>query len=110
MEAARLAELELRVIDREGRLVELSAPEGAPLMPLLRDQVDVTIGTCGGQLSCGTCLVLLDGRWADRLPAPSEDEREMLEALGAEAGARLACQITIPAGAHGLALTVAPEA
>ena len=109
MEVAGLAELLLRVTDRAGLVRTLNPSEGAQLMPVLRDQVDVTIGTCGGELSCGTCLVLLDQRWAGRLPEPGEDERELLEALGAAPDARLACQIALPAGVEQLALTVAPE-
>lgn len=109
-ERVRLAELALTVTDREGRARQLRVRGGEALMPVLRDQVDVTIGTCGGQLSCGTCLVLLDAAWAGRVAAPSGDELEMLDALGAEPGARLACQLVLPDGATGLAVTVAPEA
>lgn len=102
-------ELPLTVVDRAGVAQPLRARTGEVLMPALRDQVDVTIGTCGGAISCGTCLVLLDESWAGRLPPPSADEAEMLEALGAEAGARLACQLTMTGALAGLRLTVAPQ-
>lgn len=104
-----MSELALTVVDREGATHELAIPAGEPLMPALRDRVDVTIGTCGGAISCGTCLVLLDDSWAGRSPPPSEDEAEMLEALGADAGARLACQLTMTDAVAGLRLTIAPE-
>jgi 2Fe-2S ferredoxin len=82
---------------------------GEALMPFLRDQIDVTIGTCGGELSCGTCLVVLGEGWADCIPAPTADESEMLDALGAEPGSRLACQLVLSETASGLSLTIAPE-
>ncbi|CAN7540231.1 2Fe-2S iron-sulfur cluster-binding protein [Phenylobacterium sp. LjRoot219] len=105
-----MGELVLTVTDRDGRARELCGRGGERLMPVLRDQVDVTIGTCGGQLSCGTCLVLLDAASAAHLAPPGEDELEMLDALGAEPGARLACQLTLPDSAARLAVTIAPEA
>lgn len=103
------AELTLTVVDRAGAAQPLHVRAGEKLMPGLRDQIDITIGTCGGAISCGTCLVLLDESWAERLPPASADEAEMLEALGAEAGARLACQLTMTDAVAGLRLTVAPE-
>jgi 2Fe-2S ferredoxin len=79
-------------------------------MPVLRDAVDFTIGVCGGAISCGTCLVLLDGDASAKLPPPSDDELEMLEALDAQPGSRLACQIVLSKALEGLRLTIAPEA
>jgi 2Fe-2S ferredoxin len=104
-----LAELVLTVVDRQGDAHDVGARAGETLMPLLRDKIDVTVGTCGGMLSCGTCLILPGDGWESRLPAPAEDELEMLEALEAPPGARLACQISVPQDAGGLALTIAPE-
>jgi len=104
-----LSELVLKVTDREGALRELRVRSGEPLMPVLRDRIDVTIGTCGGELSCGTCLVLLELADAARIAAPSEDELEMLDALGAGPGARLACQLKLSDSEDGLVLTIAPE-
>jgi 2Fe-2S ferredoxin len=104
-----LGELVLSVVDRDGSAKDVRARSGEALMPFLRDQIDVTIGTCGGQVSCGTCLVLLAGDWDGRVSPPGADEGEMLEALGAEAGARLACQLVLPEQADGLSMTIAPE-
>jgi 2Fe-2S ferredoxin len=104
-----LGELVLSVVDRDGSAKDIRARSGEALMPFLRDQIDVTIGTCGGQVSCGTCLVALGEGWTDRVPAPSGDESEMLDALGAEAGSRLACQLVLSDDATGLSLTIAPE-
>ena len=104
-----MAELVLTVVDRQGDGHDVHVRVGEVLMPLLRDKVDITVGTCGGMLSCGTCLVLLGEGWGGRLPEPAEDELEMLEALDAPPGARLACQIHLPDTVGGLTLTIAPE-
>lgn len=96
-----VAALKFTITDRQGETRELSAEPGSPLMQVLREQVDLTLGTCGGAISCGTCLVRLSPEWLAALPAPSEDEAEMLEALGADAGCRLSCQLVLDEGASG---------
>jgi iron-sulfur cluster assembly protein len=47
---------------------------------------------CGGALACASCVVIVH-EGSERLSAPSEDERDILDkASFCEAGARLACQ------------------
>ena len=79
-------------------------------MQVLRTQIDLTIGTCGGVISCGTCLVRLSPEWAAAIDAPGTDEAEMLEALGVEAPCRLSCQLVLDAAATGGAATLVAEA
>jgi len=59
---------------------------------------------CGGVLSCATCHVYVDQAWAERVGPPSEDERDMLEAVAAEQRetSRLSCQITVTEELDGL--------
>jgi 2Fe-2S ferredoxin len=109
-EIGRLSELHITVVDRLGSSHRLQAGAGEVLMPLLRDQIDITIGTCGGVLSCGTCLVILDEGAQGRFAPPSQDEQDLLEALDAPATARLACQLVLGEAAEDLQLTIAPEA
>lgn len=53
-------------------------------------------GTCGGQMACATCHVLIDPAHLDHLPAPSPEEEDMLDLVpGATRSSRLACQITL---------------
>jgi len=61
---------------------------------------------CGGMLVCATCHVRVGPEWASRLPAPSDDERAMLEFTAAprSAESRLSCQIRIDAELDGLTL------
>jgi 2Fe-2S ferredoxin len=105
-----LSEFKIAVIDRSGAARALEARGGEVLMHLLRDQIDITIGTCGGVLSCGTCLVILDEASSAHVAPPSQDELELLEALDAPPEARLACQLVLSEADAGLRLTIAPEA
>ncbi len=53
-------------------------------------------GTCGGDLACATCHVVIDPADMARLPAASEEEEDMLDLVPrAVATSRLACQIVL---------------
>jgi len=104
-----MADLDITVTDRAGETKVLAAKAGDTLMQLLREQVDLTIGTCGGAISCGTCMVRLSPEWLAALPAASEDEAEMLEALGADGECRLSCQLVLDGGSEGQAATLVAE-
>lgn len=90
-----MSELKLTVIDRDGENHQVATETGELLMHVLRDKVDPMIGICGGEMSCGSCLVRLNAEWAERIAVAGEDETEMLEALGAEGNSRLSCQIKL---------------
>jgi ferredoxin-2, mitochondrial len=67
-------------------------------------------GTCEGQMACSTCHVIVDAAWFDRLPAPREEEEDMLDfAAGATRTSRLSCQIVLDAGLDGLMVRLPPE-
>ena len=89
----------MTVIDREGQTRNVVATTGTVLMEVLREHVELTLGTCGGAISCGTCLVQLSPEWFSALEPAGEDEAEMLEALGAEGLVRLSCQMVLDASA-----------
>ena len=63
---------------------------------------------CGGRGRCSTCRVLVL-RGPDAIPAPSPDERRVLERVGAPPGVRLACQ-SRPRGDVSVKLLVGPPA
>lgn len=98
---------------RDGRQCSLDAAEGETLMEVLRNGDAGVDGTCGGACSCGTCHVYIDEGWAARLPAKTEDEAMMLEALAEfvalKPTSRLACQVGMTAEFKGIAVTVAPQ-
>lgn len=103
---------EVRVKGRDGTEQVLEAAEGTQLMETLRDSGLGVDGTCGGACSCGTCHVYVSAEWSARLPAKSEDESMMLEALAEyvplREGSRLSCQIRIEREVSGIVLEVAP--
>lgn len=102
----------IHVTDRQGATHRVVAREGARLMFVLRDDAALEVeGTCGGCMACGTCHVLVDPEWVDRLPPPSSAELDMLDALAHvdPARSRLACQIVADPGVDGLRLALAPE-
>lgn len=92
------------------------APVRAEIMPdmtlmelALINDVPGILGLCGGICSCATCHVHVSDDWIDRLPAPSVEEREMVEALShASRGSRLGCQVRVDEAMDGLVVTVAP--
>ena len=104
-----MSAITLTIIDREGAEHGVSADAGQTLMSVLREHVDLTLGTCGGAISCGTCLVRISPQWAQSLDAAGEDEAEMLEALGAQGPlARLSCQIVLDPAAEGTHVAITP--
>jgi ferredoxin len=74
------------------RLLDVAQAHGMPLE-----------GTCEGAMACSTCHVYLVGGDVDLLPAPSEEEEDMLDfAAGANRQSRLSCQVKLTADIHSL--------
>ena len=97
-------------ISHNGKRHEVQAPVGLSLM---RAAIDNTVpgidGDCGGQCACATCHVFVEAPWADKLPAPSSMESEMLSfAAEANERSRLACQIPLTEALDGLTVRM-PE-
>ncbi|HET8882454.1 MAG TPA: 2Fe-2S iron-sulfur cluster-binding protein [Solimonas sp.] len=103
----------VRVKGRDGAEQTIDATDGIALMESLRDAGLGVEGTCGGAMSCGTCHVYVDAAWADKLPAKSEDEAAMIEALAdfveLRPTSRLSCQIPVDANVDGLGVEIAPQ-
>lgn len=80
---------------------EVEAPAGARLLDVAQEARQPLEGTCGGQMSCSTCHVIVAPDDFARLPPPSEDEEYLLDlAHNATATSRLACQIRLDPGLH----------
>ena len=63
---------------------------------------------CGGVMSCGTCQVVITGKWAEMLRPATEMELTILEMEGEpEENARLSCQIPMREELDGIVVTVA---
>jgi ferredoxin len=77
--------------EMEDLLVE--APRGASLQDVAAASgADITFGCRSG--SCGTCRIRIR-EGLDHASPPSTEERDFLDAMGAPADHRLACQVRV---------------
>jgi 2Fe-2S ferredoxin len=106
-----LAMPKIYVTDRRGAEHAIDATNGFTLMEAIRDEGDFELAAiCGGMMSCSTCHVYVDAAWEASLPAPTRDERELLEESSHnKSNSRLSCQIEIKPELTGLRVWVAPE-
>ncbi|HQQ07933.1 MAG TPA: 2Fe-2S iron-sulfur cluster-binding protein, partial [Novosphingobium sp.] len=66
------------------------------------------LALCGGCCSCATCHVHIDGAFADKVPAMSEDENDLLDSTDhRDANSRLSCQIPLTDALDGMRVTLA---
>lgn len=85
-------------VAQEGdRLLDVAQAAGQPLE-----------GTCGGQLACATCHVVVSAADWPRLPPPRADEEDMLDFVpDAVRTSRLSCQVRITSAMDGLTVSIA---
>jgi len=94
---------------RGGTHKEVDAPLGLSVLDIAhRHGIDIE-GACEGQMACSTCHVIVDAGWFEKLPAPSEEEEDMLDlAFGLARTSRLGCQIVMTDNLDGLVVSL-PE-
>ena len=95
----------------DGTRRHVAAESGRTLMKVATESlVDGIIGECGGDLSCATCHVFIDGEWAQALPPKSVDEEQMLAVTSEEPTehSRLCCQVVVTDDLDGLVVHI-PE-
>lgn len=94
---------------RDGGAIDIEAANGETLMRTARaNAVPGIIGECGGEMSCGTCHVVVES--SGELPPPSRDELDLLESLDdAEECSRLGCQIRVAPELDGAQFRVVGE-
>ena len=99
------------VVTREGDEKEIEGEAGLSVMEVIRDAgIDELLALCGGCCSCATCHVHVDPAFADKLPAMSEDENDLLDSSDHRNDqSRLSCQLTFNEALDGLRVTIAPE-
>ena len=105
-----MQDIEISIVDREGKTHELVAPTDMAmnLMEVCKSYDLPIEGTCGGMALCASCqcYILSDHQLADQ----SEDELAMLsEAFNVKDNSRLGCQIPMTPALNGLKLELAPE-
>lgn len=99
--------VEVRFVARDGRTSIARAAEGARLLDVAQADGQPLEGTCGGDLACATCHVIVDPADLDRLPPPTEEEEELLDLVpSATRTSRLACQIRLTAALGGLSVRI----
>jgi 2Fe-2S ferredoxin len=100
----------LRVVDRDGVEHEVDAKPGLKIMEVLRELDYGVAAICGGMCSCATCHIYVDAEWADKLPEPMSDERELLTELSHHQDtSRLSCQVEFTNELAGLRVKIAPD-
>ena len=101
----------IHLIRADGSTRDIATADGTTVMQAVTSAGETGIvAECGGSAMCATCHVYVDEAWADRLPAPLANEREMLECTAAERRptSRLSCQIKLTPELDGLVLRL-PE-
>ncbi|MFW5680196.1 MAG: 2Fe-2S iron-sulfur cluster-binding protein [Pseudomonadota bacterium] len=102
--------IRLVVTERDGIVRTLEVEPAGTIKDVARSRHLDLECTCGGQMACATCHVVIDPAWAGRLPKPSPEEREMLElAVRPRRHSRLGCQVRLAADLDGLAFEVVGE-
>ncbi len=99
------------VIDRDGGQHEFELEAGQSIYEPLRELDAGIEALCGGMCSCATCHVYIEPDFAGKIPAPQDDELELLEETECfkEGSSRLSCQVTMTAELDGMKLEIAPE-
>jgi 2Fe-2S ferredoxin len=101
---------EMRVCDERGAHVVIGTAGETLLSAFHRHGVAIG-AVCGGNMICGTCHIWLFVKAGSDFPPPAQDETELLKLSNffEPERSRLACQMRIPRGTHGLRLEVAPD-
>jgi 2Fe-2S ferredoxin len=99
------------VTTRAGKEHLLELQPGLTLMETIRNAgIDELLALCGGCCSCATCHVHVDPAFADKLPAMTEDENDLLDSSDHRDGtSRLSCQIVMNDQLDGLTARIAEE-
>tara|TARA_A100001391_G_scaffold114330_2_gene77211 strand:- start:30149 stop:30466 length:318 start_codon:yes stop_codon:yes gene_type:complete len=102
---------QLTVVSRSGEEKTVEVGEGLTVMEAIRDSgFDELLALCGGCCSCATCHVHVDPAFAEKLPAMSEDEDDLLDSSDhRDATSRLSCQIPLTGELDGLKVRIAEE-
>jgi len=97
-------------ISHDGECHEAAISDGKSLMQIATSHgVPGIDGDCGGVCACGTCHVILDPLWFDRVGPSAIDEEQMLGMTPErQTTSRLACQVTVSADMDGMTVRL-PE-
>ncbi len=100
----------INYISADGAINEIEVASGSSVMQgAVDNMIDGIVAECGGSCSCATCHCYVDDAWIEKVPAPSEMEKDMLECvLEPQPNSRLSCQIEVTDDLDGLVVRL-PE-
>ena len=83
-------------VEPDGKEKIVEAEHGLSLLEVAHNNGIDLEGACEGSLACSTCHIVVEKRFFDTLPEPTEEEEDMLDlAFGLTHTSRLGCQIII---------------
>ena len=83
-------------IEADGTEKVIDAENGLSLLEVAHKNGVALEGACEGSLACSTCHIIMEKKFFDQLPDPSEEEEDMLDlAWWLTHTSRLGCQIII---------------
>ena len=93
-------------IEHDGTEREVDIKIGVSVMQgAVNKLINGIVGECGGCCSCATCHCYVDDAWQERVGAPCDTEKDMLEgAVDPKSNSRLSCQIMMTDELDGLVL------
>lgn len=96
--------------DKDGNKQKVAARIGDNLLDIAHKNEIELEGACGGALACSTCHLIVDKKYFDMLPAPVEEELDMLDlAAGLTKTSRLGCQVIVKKELAGMGVTLPAE-
>lgn len=102
-----MAKISITGLAGETRVVD--SPSGLSVMEIIRDAgFDEMIALCGGNCSCATCHIYVDGA-VDPGPPGSDEDDLLSSSENRRDRSRLSCQIIFDETLDGLAVTIANE-
>ncbi len=91
----------------DGKEKTVEAQNGLSILEVAHNNGINLEGACEGSLACSTCHIVVEKKFFDELPEPSEEEEDMLDlAWGLTHTSRLGCQIIIDDKLDGMRVTV----
>ncbi len=94
-------------IEPDGSEKIVEAENGLSLLEVAHNNDIDLEGACEGSLACSTCHVVVDKKFFENLPDPSEEEEDMLDlAFGLTHTSRLGCQIIIDGKLEGMKVVI----
>jgi len=105
-------QLQLNVIDRDGKKTTIDIEEGATIRDAIEDKLSPeSYGLCGGNCNCGTCHIYVDPNDFKKLKSLGEDEINILKKFADQPNenSRLACQVEFKQEYNDITVTIAKE-